>query len=857
MSMPLRSPNLDDRTFQQLVDEAKTRIQQHCPAWSDLSPGDPGIVLLEAFAYLTEVMIYRLNRIPEKAYVEFLNLLGLKLQPPVAADTSVLFTRSRATDQPLDIPKGTRVTTARPPSSGTPPVFVTAERATIPPGQVSVETRAYHAEYIEAERLGLGTGRPRLSFTTLRHPIVASSEALKLIVGVEALPEELTPQMHTIEFRGKAYRVWKEVENFTNIPSGELPFIVDRITGTITFAPALRIVGPGGRLDEFETPIAPVPADKREIRCWYWCGGGPEGNVAPATLTVLKDPIPGVSVTNPKAAMGGLSAETLDNAIVRGPLEFNSLKRCVTASDFELLARRSSGAVDMAKAITEAEIWTHAVPGTVDVLLVPRVPEPPPPDQPLTSDILHNFQSDQVLHEIRALLDERRPLGTMCKVDWASYKSVSVRARVVVFREQDPEMAKTRVMTSLYKQINPTFWRFGETLRSSHIYQLILREPGISYVDKIALRVDSAPENNVTCLTRDLFQPHAWYAGRADTLFRSTNDAEGWEAVGHFPNQQVRLVVAHPRLAGWVAVATLLPDGHYQLHITSNCGESWTAGSITAFDIQGMAWMLREGEAVLLLATSVGLYEYTPGPDADPRQIEVDPAVPDLGFFAVQVITDARGGSMVAVAAQDGQHGVYLCADFARSRTFTNVGLQKEDVRVLAVNNIGPRTYLWAGFGSTGEDPGKAAARVELIGQQLSAEGWVYFSQGWQGRTCWSLAFRDTKVFAASQRSGVVVLDTLKPAPVWEEPDKRSGLPLDSSAARLFLRISAVRVDPKSGLLLCGCAEGVFMSQDGGTSYQLCSSREYSDKVTLPDTWLFCSSKHEIEVVSEDDATGD
>src|SRR5436190_1077649 len=208
--MPLRSPNLDDRTFQQLVDESKAQIQRRCPSWTDLSPGDPGIALLEAFAYLTEMMIYRRNRIPEKAYIEFLNLLGLKLQPPVAAGVSLLFTRSRSADQPLDIPKGMRVTTGRAASGAAPPVFVTAQSATIPSGQTSVEVRAYNAEFIEAERLGVATGRPRLSFTTLRRPIVAANEDLQLIVGVEALPEEVTPHVHTIEFRGKAYRIWTE-----------------------------------------------------------------------------------------------------------------------------------------------------------------------------------------------------------------------------------------------------------------------------------------------------------------------------------------------------------------------------------------------------------------------------------------------------------------------------------------------------------------------------------------------------------------------------------------------------------------------------------------------------------------------
>jgi len=64
--MPFQSPNLDDRDFNHwLKREASHRAR--CPQWTDLSPGDPGIVLLEVFAYLTETMIYRLNRLPEKA----------------------------------------------------------------------------------------------------------------------------------------------------------------------------------------------------------------------------------------------------------------------------------------------------------------------------------------------------------------------------------------------------------------------------------------------------------------------------------------------------------------------------------------------------------------------------------------------------------------------------------------------------------------------------------------------------------------------------------------------------------------------------------------------------------------------
>ena len=80
--MTLPVPHLDDRGFLDLVTEARERIRQSCPEWTDLSAHDPGMALVEAFAHLTEVMIYRLNQLPEKAYVSFLNLLGVSRHAP-------------------------------------------------------------------------------------------------------------------------------------------------------------------------------------------------------------------------------------------------------------------------------------------------------------------------------------------------------------------------------------------------------------------------------------------------------------------------------------------------------------------------------------------------------------------------------------------------------------------------------------------------------------------------------------------------------------------------------------------------------------------------------------------------------
>ncbi len=240
--MPLPSPNLDDRDFRQLVEEARRHIIQSCPGWTDLSPGDPGIVLLELFAHLTETMIYRLNRVPDKMYIEFLRLIGTRMQPPAAASVSLLFSRARAEDQSISIPRGTRVTVSRSSGASDALVFTTAANATIPAGATQVEVLAHHCDLVEGEFAGTGTGLPNLVVKVQRPPIVsATGDELDLVVGVEASPGELGERVPAIKYADKAYRVWREVESFTNVGDDPYVYVADRMSGMVIFAPAARL----------------------------------------------------------------------------------------------------------------------------------------------------------------------------------------------------------------------------------------------------------------------------------------------------------------------------------------------------------------------------------------------------------------------------------------------------------------------------------------------------------------------------------------------------------------------------------------------------------------------------------------
>ncbi|MFT3971744.1 MAG: putative baseplate assembly protein [Micropruina sp.] len=97
--MALIGPILDNRTQQQLRDELVRRIPVYTPEWTNHNESDPGIALLELFAYLGESLLYRFNQVPDSTRIEFLRLLGV--QPRPAQPAQVLL--SAVTQEPAGV----------------------------------------------------------------------------------------------------------------------------------------------------------------------------------------------------------------------------------------------------------------------------------------------------------------------------------------------------------------------------------------------------------------------------------------------------------------------------------------------------------------------------------------------------------------------------------------------------------------------------------------------------------------------------------------------------------------------------------------------------------------------------------
>ena len=146
--MPLKDhlPVIDDRRYDDIMDEVRTRIARYTPewtpVWTDVNDNDPGVTMVQLFAWMTEMLIYRLGKVPELNYLKFLQLLGIELYPAEPAKSEITFPVSDShPDATLIVPPGTQVS-AEAADGGRPIVFET-DRALVAHKATLTSVQAY------------------------------------------------------------------------------------------------------------------------------------------------------------------------------------------------------------------------------------------------------------------------------------------------------------------------------------------------------------------------------------------------------------------------------------------------------------------------------------------------------------------------------------------------------------------------------------------------------------------------------------------------------------------------------------------------------------------------------------------
>lgn len=190
--MPLADalPVIDNRTFDDLVAEAQTRIPRYTPEWTDFNAGDAGFALVELFAWMTELLIYRLNQVPDLNYIKFLELIGIELEPAKPAQAILCFpVQANYTLPTVSVSAATQVSAA--PNDGGPPVvFQTTDTVTALSAQLN-SVQAFDG-YAYTDLTGDNSEIGTAGFQPFG-PLAAAGSALMLGFGPASSSNPLQP----------------------------------------------------------------------------------------------------------------------------------------------------------------------------------------------------------------------------------------------------------------------------------------------------------------------------------------------------------------------------------------------------------------------------------------------------------------------------------------------------------------------------------------------------------------------------------------------------------------------------------------------------------------------------------------
>ena len=440
------------------------------PEWTDRSPGDLGMVLVDLFAYVGDVVLYYQDRIASEAFLptaaerrsvqHLLRLIGYELAAPLPASTELdlFFDPPRPTDpRTVLIRPGTGFTT-KPDANVEPPLpalrfeYLGAEAVEINLDGPEVVAQAdqtlryrglpvLHAESQAVEALGTSIGEPGQAFGLRGHPLIDRT----LVVEVE---------------EGSGFVRWDRRRN--------LLYDVD---------PADSRLRPSSRTDRHYTverdeqgrasvvlgdgQFGLIPTLGRAIRARYAIGGGTVGNVPPGAISVVASGAPRAlaAVTNPRGAVGGADAESIEHARRFGPLAFRSGDRAVTLRDFVALAHQAGG---VAKVRAHTTGWNR-----VDLVVVPEGIQVTAVSDPLRQRLLEYFE-------------DRKMLGTSVRIVDAVEIPVDIRVEVVPEHHFDPEAVRGRAKTAIAAIVGFDRVELGRPIYLSKVYEAVEALDGVA-----------------------------------------------------------------------------------------------------------------------------------------------------------------------------------------------------------------------------------------------------------------------------------------------------------------------------------------------------------------------------------------
>lgn len=448
-------PQIDytSRDYLAIRDDLTNLINQFAPNWTSRDPSDLGIVMIELFSYLGDLMNFYTDRSANEGFIATASQRDSLLQlarmlgyvPTALSAASVTLTFSNSTASSVVVPAKTQVaTTSVVNGLNTQIVFETNSAVTVPAkvgatnGTATV--LASQGVTITDELLGTSTGAPGQAFR-LSEPDVINTSVSILINGISY---SYSPSLLNNNSYDSVFSLNTDAEGYTYVVFGD---------------------GIGGR----------VPPTAASIYATYRVGNGTLGNVPAYTLEdMLTNITAGITVTNTEGAIGGADEESSDSIRLNAPRALKALTRAVSLKDYSYLALQVPG---VAKANATSSVYTNVILYVAPFgdLGVDSLGAPTAAFNALSANVATYF------------LDKTPPNTTLTILP-PTYVDIDIEMTVHILPQYQQAATTTSTLAALRELVSQDNSFFAEVIPVQYLLNAVSSVPGVDYATVELLR---------------------------------------------------------------------------------------------------------------------------------------------------------------------------------------------------------------------------------------------------------------------------------------------------------------------------------------------------------------------------------
>jgi len=438
-----------NKDYESIRKELLSKIPQLTDRWTDFNHSDLGIVLLDMFCGIADMLTYYLDTQAAEAFIptarqrqnviNLCKLIGYRLDTPVSSTTAVRFSLPEPVDHDILIPARTQCRALTETGNID---FETVEDVIIPHGEIF--TDAYTRQGVRKSEEFEATGQPWQKFR---------------LTGSSIAQDTVSVRIDDID--------WTEIYHFQDSDMEDIHFMTD--TDALDITSILFGDGKSGK----------IPVTGKTIHVSWLETLGAEGNIAPGQINQLLTPVYfeniqiQLKIYNPVAATGGSSRETVRHARDQAPAELKTLWKAVTLEDYKTLAEGYPG---VSKARVLDTNTCHNIRYYNVYLAIA------PDGGGLPSQLLKR--------ELLAYLESRKVITVEVKLCDPVYRSINIDCEVYVWPGEFFDNVRSRIEDALNDFLAFDNVDFGKTVYSSDLISLIDGVRGVSHIKLYTPQID-------------------------------------------------------------------------------------------------------------------------------------------------------------------------------------------------------------------------------------------------------------------------------------------------------------------------------------------------------------------------------